>query len=625
MIKGVFKGLDNQRFNKKNTLIICVFICFIVTILIFAFSSYIKNIGMVTTEQTEKKLRESAEQSAAVVRERLDSSFRMLYATATLLKKENFDDEKIQQILDATEESARFEELVLLKPQDVGFINRNAPQSTRSPEFFEKSMLGNKVSHVVATNVNGEESIVLSVPVVNDSNEIIGILQGIFYLKSFKDLINISIYGGQGYAYIVDSKGDFIIDSERVLASSKKNILRFLSECKIVDGDSISKMKSNMSHDKSGFVFYHYNDYIRIASYVPLGVNDWYIFAAAPGSVVMHTKEILSLSTIYFALKLIIVFIFILAFIVITHRKSKKEILRAKVELEKSEVQLKMLLEQSNEITFEIDIAKKMITYSQKYRETFGGNVIMEDFPQCICEHGTIEKDSQKRFLLEYEKVLKGEEKSSTFEAKLLKFDQYIWCEVLFISIRDEYDRVATIIGRIVDIDAEKNETIELVKKSKLDSMTDLYNKSNTHAEIDFYLKDEGKRSSHTLLVIDLDNFKSINDNFGHLEGDDVIVSFAHSLRKAFPHNSIIGRIGGDEFVVLLKNNVEAKEVQERIKKLGTIFKEQCKHVVTSSIGGATYPDSGQDYVSLFFSADKSLYEAKAKGKDCFMIHSRNM
>ena len=121
--------------------------------------------------------------------------------------------------------------------------------------------------------------------------------------------------------------------------------------------------------------------------------------------------------------------------------------------------------------------------------------------------------------------------------------------------------------------------------------------------------------------MVDLDYFKEINDAFGHPEGDRALKTAARELREAFPRDSLIGRMGGDEFAVLVCADVSAAELEvvlrhflERVRR--TVW--EGRHL-TCSIG--VLPFRGpQAPAELYLGADRLLYEAKERGRDCYVI-----
>lgn len=115
-----------------------------------------------------------------------------------------------------------------------------------------------------------------------------------------------------------------------------------------------------------------------------------------------------------------------------------------------------------------------------------------------------------------------------------------------------------------------------------------------------------------TLLIFDVNGFKTINDTYGHVEGDNFIKRFSHKLLKAFS-DDLVGRLGGDEFLVFIKGECDKSEINRKIKKAGiTEFSDKpTRLTLTSSCGAAVAPKNGTTFEDLYLMADKALYRSK--------------
>ncbi|MEG1547724.1 MAG: diguanylate cyclase [Clostridia bacterium] len=184
-------------------------------------------------------------------------------------------------------------------------------------------------------------------------------------------------------------------------------------------------------------------------------------------------------------------------------------------------------------------------------------------------------------------------------------------------------DESVRMISYRKNIDAEKKRELLLLEKSQRDSLTGLYNKGATEDYISSLLIDGSK---HAMLIFDLDNFKDVNDKYGHAFGDFIITEFAAELKLQFRDSDIVGRIGGDEFAVLMVNyDGNAAMLGEKLERfISKIrqknFDKQKDANISCSIGVALYPQDGSAYSMLFEKADQALYCAKAYGKSSFHI-----
>ena len=164
-----------------------------------------------------------------------------------------------------------------------------------------------------------------------------------------------------------------------------------------------------------------------------------------------------------------------------------------------------------------------------------------------------------------------------------------------------------------------QNRTLE--KKADTDLLTELYNKIATEREIQKYTQ-EYPDSKALFFLVDIDNFKKINDTMGHAFGDEVLRAIGTRLRVEFRQTDIIGRIGGDEMIIFLKDiqNEEIMRIQmEKVRHIYNTLEigEYVKYKVTASVGVAIFPHQGAGFSTLYAVADKALYIAKGKGKDC--------
>ena len=187
----------------------------------------------------------------------------------------------------------------------------------------------------------------------------------------------------------------------------------------------------------------------------------------------------------------------------------------------------------------------------------------------------------------------------------------------LTVGVISEPDKRTRVVQEHPDMD-----------EAKLDSATGIYNKKAITDMITEEINKavgENKNIQMYLMILDIDNFKSVNDSYGHYFGDEVIKSFADSLRISVGGRGLVGRIGGDEFMVLLKD-VSVEEVRIMLKSMRKGLKvllaqKQPEYLFSTSIGISQFSKDGTDFETLFKIADAALYIAKEKGKDRYIIY----
>ena len=206
----------------------------------------------------------------------------------------------------------------------------------------------------------------------------------------------------------------------------------------------------------------------------------------------------------------------------------------------------------------------------------------------------------------------------------------YLWVHIHTVIYFD-HGRPSSIFGSIRNIQAQKAWQRRMAQEAEHDKLTGLLNKDGASRSIADELREASPNDDHcALLLIDADGFKEINDTFGHLFGDAVLTDMGQAIEHNFRGTDIIGRIGGDEFIVLFRNSTNMDVLRNRcsslISKLSRTYADGNNQLAFSiSIGIALYPEHGTDYEELFKHADRALYEAKGNGKNQAVLYKPSL
>lgn len=170
-------------------------------------------------------------------------------------------------------------------------------------------------------------------------------------------------------------------------------------------------------------------------------------------------------------------------------------------------------------------------------------------------------------------------------------------------------------------------ESRQLESKADTDLLTGLNNKIATERKITEYMQ-QNPDSQAMMVVLDIDNFKKINDTLGHGFGDEVLRNLGHRLSSMFRSSDILGRLGGDEFVILLKDIKDDAHIEKEAKKLENFFHhfevgEYVKYSVTASLGAAVFPRDANTFEGMYKAADTALYTAKRRGKNQLAFYEK--
>lgn len=214
-----------------------------------------------------------------------------------------------------------------------------------------------------------------------------------------------------------------------------------------------------------------------------------------------------------------------------------------------------------------------------------------------------------------------------------LDSDEYRWKAAHVSIFIDPLDNSVRNIWYLKDITASVKKTEELKKMAENDPMTGIYNKKTTENLIIEKLSQNsgGKDGSiDALIMLDLDDFKNINDLMGHLFGDAVISEVAAGIKETFRSSDIIGRIGGDEFIIYMKDIPNREIAERKTREACSIIRkmrsgEVKEFLISASAGIAFCPDHGKSFDQLYNKADIALYRAKDLGKDNVILYDESM
>lgn len=323
------------------------------------------------------------------------------------------------------------------------------------------------------------------------------------------------------------------------------------------------------------------------------------------------------IETVFIVSSLLICIIGFMAFSLHTHTSMNEKI---SLELKKH-IQV---YEMASEYFFEYDYKqdKLIISMQGKGIDTYYG---VEKNNNRESENGNT-TDDKKEIRREYNKkffdIIKSQENGTTEIYTLLSNDTFHWIRITSKIIYNDRNVPVYVIGKICNIDSEKEEKNMLLDKVQKDSLTNIYNAAYIRKLTAKNLLDLSTDKNGALLIIDIDYFKSINDTYGHLFGDKVLVNVAKILDESFAKDDIVGRLGGDEFSVYVKDIINKEEL---INKCNNVYNQI--HLIKLPNGkslsismGVVITKCGQEYDELYEIADNALYDSKREGRNRFKI-----
>lgn len=304
--------------------------------------------------------------------------------------------------------------------------------------------------------------------------------------------------------------------------------------------------------------------------------------------------------------------------------------LEAKLRL--SEKQLKIAFAQTNDTIWNYDIHTHTIKQSRFSIRQFGGPEIMRNVPEGQIESGFVHPDSAETYRQLHQKIISGNRKSEATVRLRHQDGNYEWERIKYRVILDHSGNPIKAIGISKNISAE----MRAKSQAQLDALTQLYNRAFFEERVTAYLCDHPNTQRHSqaaLLMIDLDDFKSANDSYGHAFGDEVLRVISQRLRSCFRYNDLIARMGGDEFAIFLPDlpsedfaHKRALEVCKTLQMpLYGVTPHYREYQPSCSLGIAFFPEHGTLFSDLYQNADTAQYNAKRTGKNKYAIYGVEM
>lgn len=284
--------------------------------------------------------------------------------------------------------------------------------------------------------------------------------------------------------------------------------------------------------------------------------------------------------------------------------------------------------------SFIVDQDGNLITRDKKYEKKHNIKTIDNLFD--ICDEKEVKTDfnQQESDLIQ---IQTKKNKSLYLAYSPLKINDWMICYIVPVHVAQEsytfikhYETLlATFLGLIVLslmiylAHSNSRENKYLIHLSEIDPLTSVFNKETTQKLIDQKLKNH---EHFCFLILDVDDFKSVNDNYGHAVGDKVLKNLSDLFKNHFRQTDIVGRISGDEFIILIEDeHIAESRIQSLLQKVNALKIEELQDFKLSiSVGMAFAPSNGTTFMELYRHADHALYQTKRTGKNNYKIYKND-
>lgn len=540
----------------------------------------------------------------------IDGVTSTLQSLAVLIRK-NDNPDFINAYLEALNEDSSEVEYQYSSVKEYGESGIDKHKLDRDIEILEHMKQG----EIVVTDITYSERlgniycIAIGVPVIEDG-ELLGMVRGIINAVT---LVTTEIYDpAQGEITAV-----FLTDGDSTILPTRSSEGRGVGQRLLdrlnnygIDKQTINKLETAFqSNDGKAEsvrigVFDGYPYYLSVTS---LKYNGWHLVVCLKADRALeHFRYIIHSTTNSIALLLAAVFTAAAVLIVLGRKLQQRFFM--------DERRYLLLEHFTDTVLFDYDCTHDTIRFTSNVTKFLRVHELVQSNFLKNLKQIYIHEDDQDGL----RRMLEGRADGNPGEIKVRLMrpdrDEHFWCLAQYQYL---YERgtLVSVIGKITDIDGQTKHEDLLLRISETDGLTGLLNKSAVEKAVCSQLEHvkEGM-----MFILDVDEFKAINDKYGHDAGDKALQYIGACMRRTFSETDILGRIGGDELLVFSSSLHNRDEAIEKTGLFNQYLSEQTQagnYEFSVSIGMAQYPEDGSSYQELFCVADRSMYAIKKKRK----------
>lgn len=599
--------VENKTQLLKRGVMAGVLVVIIFFTAVLSFLSFQTDVKKILRKSANWYMQETTDKTKKYMKTIIAQYFNELHIIATFCEVNTGEkDSDILALLQKKNNQSKYILYGLVSKEGVAYKGDKKTFNIRENKGFKNTMLGEEsVSEVFRFSVTGKDTVMLSVPVMK-KGKVDGAVCGFFDIELFKQFIGKTNYNGKGATMIIQRDGKVVSGYDGMEEFS--TFYEMLQTMNFKTDHDLQDFIQSVKRGEGGFLTYYKNNNDRYICYEPAGINDWVVISLVIAyQVDWQYNSISQKAAILMAINLIVIILMSMIVVFVLFRSIHL------IEERMSNERFKIVSRQTKDIIFEYDCLKKKVFFSEN------AGILLS-----YTEHDDLFRFVHSKdhdVLWKMVKDIQKQKVASHTQIRIFtKKEVYEWYEISAEPIINKKGEIIRLIGILQNVDGQKKEIESLIKKSQKDLLTNLYNKISAQNAIEKTLNDSVRDKKHAFYFIDIDDFKNINDTYGHDTGDKVIVKIAGKIKETFNKGDIMGRFGGDEFVVLAKDLPDYEEAENMAEHLCKIVHEDNEYPLSVSVGVSVYPKDGTDYEMLAKKADSALYMAKKRGKNQYYL-----
>lgn len=583
--------------------------------------------------QLDALARVSSQESLAL-EEKLGGYLRKLGAMAEYFQDGELHTEENMEILRNISEQTQqdFQRFALADLEGNSWVSNGACLSVKDQFYFQNALqkkytiTDSKHSKVMDDN----HIFIISVPVLDAEDQVKGVLYGVVEVEKFQ-LHHGKDGEGQGFQ-VIDRDGDYILQGDMETAQlSSGNLFENFENIDNIELDRpVEQVKEKIQNGAAFLAEFCMNGRNYVIYFSPLELNGWYAVTTMEQEQILNYVKEMRGTDSYLVMGKVIGAVALLCGVVILFLiKEKRDAVRMYRQLKVNDDMIRAAIGKSDVLILIYDLGTKQLRCLNPECSSLSLPPVIENAPERMVDFLPGGENSRQQVQTIFDS-LESISDTQVFQIALEEGTTVFHYQIRVSSLTDGQNKVFRCVGlaeNITEQMAVRREMENFRQKAGTDYLTGLYNRGEGTELVTQALNqmDPGQES-HAFIILDLDNFKGLNDTLGHQIGDAALQDVASVLRRHFRSYDIICRLAGDEFVVLVNNippEIVQKNLDSLLRKMNLSYGNgEVQFQISASAGVAMAPSDGRDFQTLYRKADEALYAAKKRGKQTAVIYS---
>lgn len=563
-------------------------------------------------------------QGSAVVEKRLEGFVNLLYGLAEYIEEEDITDsanmEKLQHLLEKRD--VGFQRMGIADAKGNVRITNGKTLKIDNRNYFRTCMKEKKAATEIRySDMVDKQICIIAVPILDDSKEAVGVLYGVSELDFFRIYDNTILEDKNTYIQVVDLTGNYIRKKQSSLIGKKENIFDGIGS--IESTVSVEEIRKKIQQDEQVYTEVTNGKSKEIVYFTPLQLNDWCVVSVIDFSEVTESVDyMLSRNAYGMVSKIIVVLLSLFLVILYYSRQERKQIKQFNERLLFDEEIMLTAAEKSGFVIMSYIMESKELRFINRTLGEMEFPEVAYNLPVVFMKYFPENQELHQQLKQIFENMQRGKGKRD-FLVSFSNEGKMTYLRIQLITPVDEKGNTRQCIGTIEDY----TERQIIWENAEKDPLTKLYNRNSSREKIEAFQKNSQLSPGvvHAYVILDIDNFKVLNDTLGHQIGDQALQDVAEILLRHFRSYDIVGRLGGDEFIVFLKNipqEAVCRNISSLLRKLSRTYEKGGKSVqITASVGIALISNPQTEFSEMYRMADEALYQVKKERKNGFRIY----